>query len=300
MSQQTRSGLASIASDSGVFSIVAMDQRNTLRKMFQAVGIEASMQEMMDTKAAAVKALSPYASAFLLDPTIGIPAIAGGELDPQCGLLVAAEPEKRGKFNGEPITHRDPELNAEWVKKQGGTAMKFLVQLRVDRVNDPNGPDIAAEVLRVVKELVEDCRQAGIPSVVENLIYPLPGEELDDDKRGDAIIEAARALNDLRPDLLKLEYPRSAKNTKKLAEVLDVPWAVLSAGVSFDQFEHVLDISFGEGGASGFIAGRSIWKEIVGMEGEQQKDFLKDVSVGRLEKLVARAEKHARPWTEVL
>ena len=61
--------------------------------------------------------------------------------------------------------------------RQGGTALKFLVQLRADRKPGPDGIDTSAEVLEVVREVVADCREAGIPSVIENLIYPLAGEE---------------------------------------------------------------------------------------------------------------------------
>ena len=80
-------------------------------------------------------------------------------------------------------------------------------------------------------------RQRGAPAVIENLIYPLPGEELTPQQREDAIIEAARALNDVDGvDLLKLEYPGSIDGTRRLATVLTRPWAVLSAGVPFEQF----------------------------------------------------------------
>lgn len=296
-----RTGLDAIASDKGVFSIVAMDQRNTLKRMFAAVGVpEPTDAQMRGSKVAVARALTPHASAILFDPTWGVPAVMeAGALAPNCGLLVAAEPEVRGKFGVEPITHRDPALNAAWVKAQGGHAMKFLVQMRVDRINDPSGPDITQGVLDVVRELIADCEKEGIPSVVENLIYALPGEELTPEIRETAIIEAARALNDLQPSMLKLEYPGSPAGARRLADVCTVPWAVLSAGVAFDQFEEVLRISFADGGASGFIAGRSVWKEAIGMDDAEQAKFLEEIAVPRLQKLVDYAEANARPWQEV-
>ena len=87
-----------------------------------------------------------------------------------------------------------------------------------------------------MREVVEDCREFGIPSVIENLVYPFEGEDLSGRRREDAIIEAARALNEIDCDLLKLEYPGSPEGCRRLAEVLDRPWAVLSAGVPFDDF----------------------------------------------------------------
>jgi sulfofructosephosphate aldolase len=292
--------LDDIATD-GVFSIIAMDQRNTLRRMFTSVGIDATDTDMRTAKADVARALSPLASGILFDPTYGVPAVTeSGALHESCGLLVASEPSVRGTFEGEPRTHRDPELDAAWVRAQGGDANKFLVQLRVDRpAPRPGDPDLAAECLEVVRQVVEDCRQAGVPSVIENLVYPIPGEDYSDAAREDAIIEAARALNEIDCDLLKLEYPGSPEGCRRLAEVLDRPWAVLSAGVPFEDFTDVLRVSFDEGGASGFIAGRSVWRESLPLSGAERQEFLDTVATPRLETLVSVAADRARPWTTV-
>ena len=42
--------LADIADDNGTFAIIAMDQRNTLRRMFDAVGEEATPEVMAQAK----------------------------------------------------------------------------------------------------------------------------------------------------------------------------------------------------------------------------------------------------------
>lgn len=296
-----RSGLASIADENGVFSIVAMDQRNTLRRMFAAVGHEADEQDMRQAKIDVAAALTPLASAILLDPTFGVPAVTGaGALATNCGLLVAAEPADRGNYNGEPRTHRDPALNAEWVSAMGGDAVKFLVQLRPGRpIGD--GPDIAAEVLDVVREVVADCKASGVPSVVENLIYQLPGEEpWTAQQREDLIVEAAALIAETGADLIKLEYPGSARGCRRIAEAVDGPWAVLSAGVGFEEFQNVLRISCDEGGASGFIAGRSIWKEAIGLDGQARQEFLDTVARQRLQTCLDTVSGRARPWTEAV
>jgi tagatose-1,6-bisphosphate aldolase len=297
---KNRKTLADIASADGVFAIIAMDQRNTLRRMFKAVDIEASEEDLRTAKADVARALTPAASAMLLDPTFGVPAVTEAQaLAPGCGLLVAAEPSSRDSYNGEPRTRRDPELNARWVAAQGGDAVKFLVQLRADRPVAKSGkPDLAAEVLDVCQEIVTDCASAGLPSVIENLVYALPGEQLSGKVREDAIINAAAALNELDIDLLKLEYPGSPDGCRRLADVLHRPWAVLSAGVPFEQFSDVLKIAFDEGGASGFIAGRSIWREALPLKGVERQRFLDNIARPRLDDLVAVASQRARPWNE--
>jgi sulfofructosephosphate aldolase len=151
-----------------------------------------------------------------------------------------------------------------------------------------------------VGEVVADCREVGIPSVIENLVYPFEGEDFSGSRREDAIIEAARALNEIDCDLLKLEYPGSPEGCRRLAEVLDRPWAVLSAGVPFDDFTEVLRIAFDEGGASGFIAGRSVWREALPLTGNERQRFLADVASPRLERLVSVATERARPYPQLV
>jgi tagatose 1,6-diphosphate aldolase/sulfofructosephosphate aldolase len=292
--------LDDIATDGHRFSIIAMDQRNTLRRMFTAVGLEAGDEDLRTAKADVARVLTPAATGLLSDPTYGVPAIAeANALAPGCGLLIAAEPSERRTFQGEPRTHRDPALNARWLLDQGGDAYKFFVQLRADRpAPAPGEPDLVGETLAVCEEIIRDCRAAGVPVVIENLIYEIPGEQLSGQAREDAIIESARALNDLDIDLLKLEYPGSPEGCRRLASVLDRPWAVLSAGVPFDQFTEIIQIAAQDGGASGFIAGRSVWREVVSLTGRERQEFLTSVALPRLERLIDVAARSARPWTE--
>lgn len=293
--------LAAIADEAGSFAIIAMDQRNTLRRMFASHGIEATTEDMRLAKIDVARALTPDATGILLDPDFGVPAVReSGALAATCGLLVAAEPSERGSYNGEPRPHWIPEQNAQWVRDMGGDAVKFLVMMNPARTRGDGEPDLTAETMEVVRQVVEDCRAAGVPSVIENLIYPLPGSEgMTDKEREDAIVSSAELLTTLKPDLLKLEYPASPAGCRRLAETVTVPWAVLSAGVDFDKFNEVVKISCDEGGASGFIAGRSVWKEAIGLSGEERATFLDEVARPRLAKIREAIAGRARPWYSV-
>jgi tagatose-1,6-bisphosphate aldolase len=294
--------LADIATADGTFAVVAMDQRNTLRRMYAAAGQDSpTTEELQGIKADVIRALSPVASAFLLDPTFGVPALHAvrDDLPGPPGVLVAAEPEKRPAYGDEPRAAYDPAQNARWVLDQGGSAVKFLVQVRADRQVSPDGTDLAGEAVDVVRRVVDDCRRTGIPSVIENLIYPLPSETLSPEAQADAIIGSAVALDELRPDLLKLEYPGSPAACRRLADSISTPWAVLSAGVGFDEFGEVLKVSCDEGGASGFIAGRAVWKDAVGMPPEERRAHLASEGLRRLEGCLTAISGRARPWHEV-
>jgi tagatose-1,6-bisphosphate aldolase len=290
--------LASIADEDGTFAIIAFDQRNTLRRMFSAVGIEATDQDMRDVKVEVTRALTPDATGILLDPQLGVGAVMdAGALDPSCGLLIAAEPTDRGDFDGEPRSYRIPEQNAAWVKSMGGDAVKVLVMMNPQREVRAGEPDITLETVALVQSIVDDCRAQGIPSVIENLIFAPRGvESLTPEQRERAIVSSAELLTATKPDLLKLEYPGSPEGCKRLSEVLTVPWAVLSAGVDFDVFEDVIKVSCDDGGASGFIAGRSVWKEAVGLNQTERAIFLSETARPRLLKLREAIAGRATPW----
>jgi tagatose-1,6-bisphosphate aldolase len=295
-------GLSSIANSDGVFSIVAMDQRNTLKKMFAAVGVTATDDDMMQAKIAVASALSKAASGILLDPTWGVPAVNQNDILPSsCGLLIAAENPDRGNFNGEPRPTKMPGQDAAWVKSLGGQAVKVLVSMHPGRPRNPGEPDLTSETVELVRNIVADCKAQGIPSVIENLIYPLPNAEpLTDEQKENLIVESAILLNETKPDLLKLEFPITERGCKRLADSLTVPWAVLSAGVAFEQFKKAIILSCDAGGASGFIAGRSIWKEAIGMSKVEQDKFLTSTAVARLEELNQTVLGRAVPWNKAI
>ncbi|NNN02749.1 MAG: hypothetical protein HKL87_01965 [Acidimicrobiaceae bacterium] len=297
---QPRQGLTSIAREDGTFAVVAMDQRNTLKRMLAAVDRPTTPEEMREFKVDVTGALSPLASAVLLDPEFGVSAVKEADaMAPGCAYLVAAEPPERDTYNGEPRATRDPARNAQWVKDMGGDAVKFLVQLRPDRPRGAGEPDLVQEVVDVVSAVVADCRAVGIPSVVETLLYSLPGEEpLSNRRRAELIVESARILNECEPDLLKLEFPSDAQGCRGVAEVVTGPWAMLSAGMPLENFLDAIQLACDEGGASGFIAGRVYWKEAVALAGEDRRHFLGGDARSRFQASLAAMAGRARPWTD--
>jgi tagatose-1,6-bisphosphate aldolase len=69
--------------------------------------------------------------------------------------------------------------------------------------------------------------------------------------------------------------------------------------VPFEQFTDIIRIAADEGGASGFIAGRSVWREVVSLAGHRRQEFLTSVALPRLERLIDVARHSARPWTQI-
>jgi tagatose 1,6-diphosphate aldolase/sulfofructosephosphate aldolase len=135
--------------------------------------------------------------------------------------------------------------------------------------------------------------------VIEPLIARLPDEPAFDPAfAGELVIESATQMAGERPDLLKLEWPGGADGCRRVTEALGpVPWALLSAGVAFEQFGERVQTALANG-ASGFIAGRAIWGEAVTLTGGARVAFLQETAVPRLAALNALLGEHGRPWRE--
>jgi sulfofructosephosphate aldolase len=70
---------------------------------------------------------------------------------------------------------------------------------------------------------------------------------------------------------------------------------VLSQGVERDDFPAAVGAA-GRGGASGFLAGRALWSDVVGRADLDRA--LREVSVPRLERLAEIVDRECTPWRQ--
>lgn len=273
-----------IALPSGQFAMVALDQRESLCAMLRRRGKDDDADAVTRFKLAVVRALGPYASGLLIDREYGYDRVVADRLLPDsCGLILAGD--LLDQPYGEPVrdTAFDTSLDLHAVRADGTVALKLLVLWKRDGRDDERVADAAT--------FVERCRAAGLVSVLEGVTSPV-----DDD----AVVEAARALGGLRPDVYKVQVP--SRGTLPMAEqvracervdaVLDVPWVVLSNGVEPRHFPHAVEAAC-RAGASGFLAGRAVWT------GALHADDL-DAGLGAaaegLRSLVDTVSRYGRPW----
>lgn len=288
--------LDQIADGTGRFAILAMDQRGTLSKLLDRAGQPAGDADMSAFKVDVVGSLSTAASGVLTDVEYGVAAVrAAGALAPSAGLLIASEWSPQREWQGEIVNEFDPARGPEFVADNGGVALKFLVRWRPDR---PAGErDLAQEAIDAVRAAVEACRAYGMPSVIEPLVVRKDGDDPALTKQ--LVIRSAEVLASLGPDLLKLEWPGDADGCNELTKVCgNVPWALLSSGVAYEQFvDRVLAAM--DAGATGYIAGRAFWGEAVELTGADRRRFLQTTGVERMTTLNAAVAGHGRSWREV-
>ena len=279
---QPESALGRLARPSGAFAMLAVDQRESMRAMFAEKQTNpVSDAQLTDFKLAALRALTPYASAVLIDRQFGWHrAISEHAVARSCGLIAAADHFISGR--GELITDVviDEDISPEKIRADGGVAMKLLVIWR---------PDESAEKrIALVDEFVRRCRAYGLISIVEPVSRkPHDGRVWDPN---DGILAAARELGDRGADLYKAEVPLYAKGTEAevrrdcaaLTRVIKSQWVVLSSGVTPDDFPKAVEWACREG-ASGFLAGRAVWRGVIGEANVEQA--LKQDAIPRLQKL---------------
>ncbi|MBW0253119.1 hypothetical protein J5O08_03510 [Cellulomonas sp. PS-H5] len=275
--------------------MVAMDQRESLRHMFDQAGAgRVDDERMVAFKLDVARALSPLASGFLIDRDYGVER-AAPLLPPSCGLILAADALEQEPGGPVEETGLDEVVVAPESDLHGAVAVKLLVIWRRDARREQR--------VELARRFIEVAAARGVLSVLEPVVRATPEETAAGTWDTEvAIAEAARELSALRPSLYKVQVPLGGRADPAeleracatLGEAVTGPWVVLSQGVDRDDFAGAVRAAC-RGGASGFLAGRALWSDVVGRP--DVPAALAEVSVPRLERLVELVDAEARPWT---
>lgn len=305
LSVGTLRGLQQISDARGIFTMTAMDQRGALQTMLGLGGPD--YQRMRAVKVEVVRALAPHTTALLLDPLFGAAeCVAEGALPGSCGLIVAIEETGYTSDGSGRLTTLVQDWGVGKIKRMGASAVKLLVYYH------PDEKKAAQHQRDIVKSVLDECRRYDIPLLVEAVAYPLAGQDkgaFAASKPG-VVIRTAEELTPLGFDVFKAEFPvdlaaphdpsKLGEWCRKLDAACPMPWVILSAGVDIDQFATQVEIAC-QNGASGFLAGRALWKDSVKIQDAAVRHrHLETTAVENLRRCTAIAAAHARPFTEKL
>lgn len=282
MTTAERRALQQVTTADGRFAVIAADHGQPLVDMLDALGVSSAPEEQLAFKADLVDTVGRDASAMLLDPDVSLPAIVDRSLLARdVGLLVRIEADGHDDVGGLRQSNLIDGLGARGARERGGTAAKVMVFVRADR------EDLDGHAARVTRAALEDCAGADLLCVMELMTYPLDGEGAEQfaARKEDLVVEGAVLLQECGAKVLKLEYPGSEQACRRVTDAIDVPWAVLSAGVDHAAFCEQLRASMA-GGAEGFIAGRSLWKEAVGRPAPERRAFLEGEGRRRMDEML--------------
>jgi len=324
LSERKINHLNALSDKKGVIAAAAMDQRGSLRKSIaSANGVpqnDITDEQMAEFKVAVSKALTPHASAILLDPEFGLPAAKARAKN--AGLLLAYE--ESGYDNTKPGRLPDllPHLSVKRIKDMGADAVKILIYYSPFDATDVNDIKHA-----FIERIGAECEYYDIPFFLEFVGYdPQGGDEkgLEYAKRKpDVVIGAMQEFGkpQYNVDVLKVEVPVNAEYVagssgfkgqaaysrkealdlyRKAADVAQKPFIYLSAGVGNAQFVESLNMA-AEAGTdySGVLCGRATWKEGIPVYAKQGlkalEDWLADEGVKNINAVNA-AITSAKPW----
>lgn len=277
-----RSSLSPLSRPSGALAMVAIDQRESLRGMFAEARGGGAIDDatLVGFKDAIAETLAPLASAMLFDRLFARSAFQiAGRIAPSCGRIMAAD--SLIQVPGQPVetTEIDEAVSAEAERKAGAVALKLLVIWKADASRSRN--------LDIARRFMAMSRKAGLIGIVEAVVRPSEGHS-----REALILDAARALAAIEPDLYKCEVPFQGKESNaaiaetcaEISATSPCPWVVLSQGVPVEKFANAVEIAC-QNGAAGFLAGRAIWADTV-----REPDYaaaIRTRSVARLKDLIA-------------
>ena len=263
--------LQQVTTPDGFFVTCALDHGDDYRELIDPDISKVSHAQTVASKLELVSAISPHVSSFLLDPEYAAAhAILTRTLPRDVGLMVCIEEE--GGYAGTG-PKGETRFRNNWtsakIARMGANVCKLLWFFR------PESP-VQDTQRQIVRDLAKECTSLSMPLMVEPIWIPLEGEDTSTSewkqRRAEGIVESAIIADELGADVLKLEYPGSVDNEdeqkasaarcERITASVQAPWVILSAGVAYDAFRTQVRIAC-EAGASGFVAGRSIWRDAV-------------------------------------
>lgn len=274
---------------------VAVDQGSGLKAaLAEARGVDSHESDLFTFKRAVVECLSPEATTVLVDAEYGRELLP--YYDPACEKLLAYEADVYHIKTDERITALPQNLTIADYGSLGVRRLKFFLYYA------PRGnPATNEKKHALVRQIGAQCAEHGIEFLFEPIVYD---EHIRDassfqfaQQKPELVMEATRTFADpqFRIDVLKVEIPVNLAfvagfGTSEFSrdQVLEafrytaavangIPLVYLSAGVSFDWFEHSLALARDSGvEAAGFMCGRAIWSDAIIEFGEGGESRLID------------------------
>jgi tagatose-1,6-bisphosphate aldolase len=297
-----RARLLRLADARGIVAGIALDHRDSFRTRLDRARIAAATDDdLQEIKARLAAVLAPAATAIMLDAELGQRALERGLVPRGTGLIMPLEAQGYDAGGDDRLTTLMAEFTPADAARQGADACKLLVPYR------PDVPETADRQDAVIVAAVAACHREGLPLVVEPVVY----RRSDDRDAAFAaaypslVVDAARRIRGLAPDLLKLPFPAATLGGMMPADAAaacdalnaatdGVPWVLLGAGADAATFVEQLRIA-GAAGASGFLAGRGIWGPALDPDPDIVEERAHAISLPAFQRCRSVADVVARP-----
>ena len=254
--------------------MLAIDQRPPIFNLIKSKKKKFNFKDVVDFKKQISLNLSQHSTAILMDPVYSIPNLITTS---KCnGLIITLEDHAFTEKGRGRYSKNINNWTVEKIKKIGGDAVKVLAWYR---------PDADQKSIKHQKKYIQmigkQCEKYDIPFLLELLVYPFKNEtgyskdyKEQQNKNQNHVIESVKEFSKVKykVDIFKLESPVDSSKlekgtfTKATQEAFkklslatkDIPWVMLSSGMSKKSFYNCLKLAY-KNGASGYLAGRTIW-----------------------------------------
>jgi len=275
--------IAGIADPDGGIRVVAIDHRDSLRVLLSPEHPDAiSAAEITAFKIDVVAVLAPGASGVMLEPEYSVPQVPdAGVLPLGVGFMLALEDQGYLADPGRQPTRVMPGWSVAAAVASGAAAAKLLVPYR------PDAP-LASAQEDVARTVAAECLALNFPLVLEPLVYGADEPH----EHSALVLETVRRFAPIGAAVLKLPFPGRGRAAPQVAAaaceqitgLCPMPWAVLSGGGTFESFEAQLTLAR-RAGCAGFMVGRALWGDVIGVPADDRRRLLTRVVAPRLERL---------------
>ena len=296
--------LQRISDTDGFIRVAAIDHPENYLALFDPDVSKVGTAEVVESKLELIAGMAAESTAVLVDPVWSFgQGVLSATIPPYVGMISGLEmlAYSPAGFGTETVL-RDG-WSIETLARLGTDAAKLVVFYRSER------EEVTVSQHEVVRRLVADCARHQVPLVVEPLWYPLEGESLEDpatrEGRVESIVASAATFAELGADIIKAEFPgyldteedrqRAAESCARLDASVSVPWVLLSASATYEQFREQVRIA-ATAGACGFMAGRAIWGDAVGRFSTVQRREGVLTATSRLRQLRQVLRENGRGW----
>ena len=275
--------IAGIADADGGIRVLAIDHRDSLRVLLSPKDPDAiAAAEITGLKIDIVAVLAPLASGVMLEPEYSVPQVPdAGVLPAGVGFTIALEDQGYLADPGGQPTRVMPGWSVAAAVASGAAAAKLLLPYR------PGAP-LASAQEDIAHTVAAECLALDLPLVLEPLLYGA----VDPDEHIALLLETVRRFAPMGAALLKLPFPGrgraeetvAATACEQITELCPMPWALLSGGGAFESFAAQLTVAR-RAGCSGFMVGRALWGDVVGVPAGDRRRLLTRIVAPRLERL---------------
>ncbi|MFI3256812.1 MAG: hypothetical protein R3Y36_00765 [Spirochaetales bacterium] len=281
----------------GYFKVIAIDHRDVFVNMLKSANKPHAVDDIVKEKLKIIELSGSDITGYLIDPHFALPeCIYKNVLPENLGFMVNFEDNDYDVKNFDD-NYFIKGFSVEKIAALGASALKLFMYY------NPTGEYVEKQEA-IIEKLCMSCDKYSLPFLLEPVLYY--DKDVTYQEKIQTAYDMIKRLSKYKVDIFKIDFPgdvdilskeENLKICQDISAILDVPWVIMSSGISMDIFEKQLEIAC-RGGACGYVVGRALWSEYVLKDGKREEEIkLMKSGIKTLGEIV---DKNAKPIKEKL